>query len=193
MIPLWLKLGYTVVAAAIVIVYARKYKLQNFLWFSDIALITTVPALWLESSFLASMMAIGVLLPELYWNVGFFTRLLTGRRIGELTDYMFERKIPLYLRALSLFHVFLPLLLLWMISRLGYSPNALYAQSLLAILILPLTYGLSDGSENINWVYGLREWPQKRFPPLVYLMMLMVAFPVLIYLPTHLLLKEFFG
>jgi hypothetical protein len=193
MIPLWLKLGYTVIAAAIVVVYARKYKLQNFLWFSDIALITTVPALWLESSFLASMMAIGVLLPELYWNIGFFTRLLTGRRIGGLTDYMFERKVPLYLRALSLFHVFLPVLLLWMIRRLGYSPNALYAQSLLAILVLPLTYGLSDGSENINWVYGLREWPQKRLPPLVYLGVLMVAFPVLIYLPTHLLLKEFFG
>src|SRR4030095_7858470 len=169
MIPLWLKLGYTVVAAAIVVVYARKYKLQNFLWFSDIALIVTVPALWLESSFLASMMAIGVLLPELYWNIGFFTRLLTRRRIGGVTDYMFDRKIPFSLRALLIFHSFLPVLLLWMIGRLGYSPNALYAQSLLAILILPLTYGLSDGSENINWVYGLSEWPQKRLPPLVYL------------------------
>ena len=79
MIPLYLKIAYTIFVAATVVVYARNYKLQNFLWFSDIALITMVPALWLESSLLASMMAVGVLLPELYWNIGFFARLATGR------------------------------------------------------------------------------------------------------------------
>jgi hypothetical protein len=35
-------------------------------------LIVTVLPLWLESSMLASMMAIAVVLPELAWNVDFF-------------------------------------------------------------------------------------------------------------------------
>ena len=47
----------------------------NFLWASDIALLVTVGALWRESRFLSSMMAVAVLLPELGWNVDFFLRL----------------------------------------------------------------------------------------------------------------------
>jgi hypothetical protein len=35
------------------------------LWFSDVALLVTVPALWIESRLLASMMALAVILPEL--------------------------------------------------------------------------------------------------------------------------------
>src|SRR5262249_40872039 len=50
----------------------------NFLWFSDIALLVTMPALWLESPLLASMMAVAVTLPELAWNLDFFVRLTTG-------------------------------------------------------------------------------------------------------------------
>ena len=90
LIPLWLKLSYTVYAAVTAAVYVRKYPLWNFLWFSDIALLVTVPALWLESSLLSSMMLLSIFLPELVWNIGFFGRLLTGKRIGGLTDNMFD-------------------------------------------------------------------------------------------------------
>src|SRR5512134_1761316 len=109
-LPLWIKIAYTAYAAVTVVVYAVRYPLWNFLWGSDIALIATVPALWLESSLIASMMLVGVLVPELLWNASFFLRLLTGKRLDSLTDYMFDPGKPLYLRALSLFHMFLPLL-----------------------------------------------------------------------------------
>ena len=51
----------------------------------------------------------------------FAGRLLLRRRITGLTDYMFERERPLILRGLSLFHVPLPLVLLWMIAAYGYA------------------------------------------------------------------------
>ena len=57
MIPLWLKITYTLFVSSVVPVYWRRYGPANFLWFSDIALLVTVPALWLESPLLASMMA----------------------------------------------------------------------------------------------------------------------------------------
>jgi hypothetical protein len=189
MVPLWLKLAYTVFVAITVVVYATKYKPGNFLWFSDIALLLTVPALWLESRLLASMMAVGVLLPEAFWNVSFFGRLLTRKRITGLTDYMFDPGKPLYLRALSLFHVFLPVLLLWLVSRLGYEPAAWMAQTALAWVILPLTYWLTDPEENVNWVHGLGRQRRGRRSSPAYLCVAMIAFPVLVYLPTHLLLK----
>jgi hypothetical protein len=193
MIPLWIKLAYTIFVVIIVIVYAIKYPPCNFLWFSDIALLVTVPALWFESSLLASVMTLTVLFPEVLWNVGFFGQLATGNRMGGLADYMFDPTKPLYLRALSLFHVFLPVLLVWMVARLGYASDALLAATVLAWIIFPLTYWIADPKENVNWVHGLGGELQKRLPPLLYLGLLMAAIPLLIYLPTHFLLLGLFG
>jgi hypothetical protein len=192
--PLWLKVSYTLYAVVTVAVYARKYPLWNFLWFSDIALIVTVPALWLEHNLLASMMLLAILLPEVGWNAGFFWRLLTGKRLGGLTDYMFDPAKPLYLRGLSLFHVFLPPILLWMVARLGYDSDALVAQTVVAWIVLPLCYLITDPKrDNVNGVFGWDSTPQTRMPPLAWLGLAMLVFPVLIYLPTHFLAKAVFG
>ncbi len=193
MIPLWLKLAYTLFVAIIVAVYATKYSRSNFLWFSDIALLATVPALWFESPFLASMVAVGILLPEILWNLSYFGQLLTGKRVSGLADYMFDARRPLYLRALSLFHVILPPLLVWMVARLGYEPAAWIAQTALAWVVLPMCFWLTDPALNVNWVFGFGNKQQKLMSPLAYLGLLMVGFPVLIYLPTHLLLRSLFG
>lgn len=189
----WIKVAYTAFAALVVVFYLASYGPANFLWFSDIALIVTAFALWLESPLLAGTMAVGVLLPELFWNVGYFARLLTGRRVSGLTDYMFDPEKPLFLRALSLFHVVVPVVLLWMLHRLGYDPRALFAQTLLAWIVLPLSYGLTPPSRNVNWVYGPGNEPQKRMPPMAYLGLLMLGFPLAVYLPTHFVLKALFG
>lgn len=193
-IPLWIKLAYTAFVAVTVAVYAVKYPPWNFLWFSDIALILAVPALWLESSLLASMILVGVLLPEILWNASFFFQLATGRRVSGLTDYMFDRGKPLYLRAISLFHVLLPVLLLWMVARLGYDQRAWLWQSALAWVVLPLSYLFADPEvENVNWVFGWGAGPQTRFHPLAWLGAVMIGFPLLVYLPTHALLFALFG
>jgi len=189
-IPFWIKVAYTAFTAVTVAVYVKKYPLWNFLWFSDIALIVTVPALWLEDSLLASMMLLSILLPEAAWNVGFFGRLLTGKRLGGLTDYMFDSAKPLYLRGLSLFHVFLPPLLLWMVVLLGYDSRALAAQTAVAWIVLPLCYFITDPKvDNVNGVFGWSLTPQTRVPPLAHLGLVMLVFPLLIYLPMHLLLR----
>lgn len=193
MIPLWLKLAVTVLVAAIVVVYWLRYGSANFLWFSDIALIGTVPALWLESALIASALAVAVLLPELLWNASYFVRLLTGRRIHGLTDYMFDRARPRWLRALSLFHVPLPLLLLWLLHVLGYDPRGVWLQTLIAWVVLPVTYRFTDPEENINCVFGPGADPQRRIAPPLYLAIVMLAFPLLIYLPTHWLLLVLAG
>jgi len=193
MIPLWLKIAYTLMVATIVPVYLAHYGAANFLWFSDIALIVTGIALWEESLLLASMMAVGVLLPEVLWNVSFFARLLTGVRVSGLADYMFDRTIPLWIRSLSLFHIPMPVVLLWMLHTLGYDSRALPAQTALAWVILPLTYAVTDPRENINWVFGPGGRPQRRFPPRVYLGLVLVLFPLIVYVPTHFLLRALFG
>lgn len=174
-------------------VYWVQYGPYNFLWFSDIALLLTVPALWLESAMLASMMALAAGLLEMAWIVDFFVRLITGVSLIGLSSYMFDPKIPRFIRALSLFHIVLPIVLLWMVYRLGYDSCALGAQALLSWIVLPVSYLLSEPSENVNWVFGFGDQPQRWIPARFYVPFLMAMFPLIIYLPTHLLLKALFG
>src|SRR5437588_1871557 len=163
-IPLWLKLAYTLFVCLIVPLYWREYGPTNFLWFSDLALLLTLPALWLESRLLVSMMALSVLLLELAWNVDFFGRLLTGVQLTALSRYMFNHTIPLFVRALSLFHIVLPPLLLWLVARLGYDRRALIAQTLFAWLVLPITYLSTSPARNIHWVFRYGHKPQTLLP-----------------------------
>jgi hypothetical protein len=192
-IPLWIKVAYTLMVATIVPVYFVHYGALNFLWFSDIALIVTGIALWDENRLLASMMAVAVLLPEALWNISFFARLLGGVRVSGLADYMFDGAIPLWIRGLSLFHIPMPLALLWMLHTLGYDSRALPAQTALAWVVFPVTYVLSDPKDNINWVFGPGPRPQRRLPPRVYLALLLIVFPLIVYVPTHVLLCVLFG
>ncbi len=94
-IPLPLKIVYTLFVCALVPIYWRQYGLANFLWFSDIALLALVPALWLENALLVSMMAVSVVFFEALWNADFFFQLSTGRSLIGLSAYMFDPKIPL--------------------------------------------------------------------------------------------------
>jgi hypothetical protein len=187
------KIAYTAFVLLVVVIWRRHYGWRNFLWFSDIAFIGAVPALWLESAALASVLAVAVLLPEILWNVDFAGRLLLRRRITGLTDYMFEPERPRLLRGLSLFHVPLPLVLLWMVREYGYDANAgLTGSILLAAVVLPWSRAVSPPEKNINWTYGLGG-AATTFPPAVYMAMLFAGFVLLVFIPTHLLLRHWFA
>jgi hypothetical protein len=192
-IPGWIKVPYTLFVLFLVPVYWGWYGPVNFLWFSNIALLTMTVALWWESRLLTSMMAVAVFILELGWNIAFFGTLLTGHEMLGLTGYMFDEAVPRLVRGLSLYHVVLPWLLVWVVCRLGYDQRALRWQTLVAWVVLPVTYVFASPTRNINWVYGWQESPFGWFSPPVQLVLLMVLIPAAIYYPTHLLLSRFFG
>jgi hypothetical protein len=194
MIPLWLKIAYTLFLCVLVPAYWRKADAGalNFLWFSDIALLATGAALWLESRLLASAMAVGVLAPELFWNAGFFFRLVTRRKLTNLTEYMFDSRRPRFMRALSLFHVVLPPLLLWLIAHLGYDGRALIAMTLLSSIVLPVTYATTKPEHNINWVHAWGGKDRFGLSRRMYLAVVMIAYPLAVFVPTHFVLRAIF-
>jgi hypothetical protein len=192
-IPLVLKVVYTLFVCALVPIYWRQYGPSNFLWFSDIALLVLVPALWMENALLVSMMAVSVVFFEAIWNCDLFFRFATGKSLIGLSAYMFDPKIPSFIRGLSCFHIVLPLLLLWMLYRLGYDHRALFWQTIVAMVVLPLSYFVSNPHENVNWVYGFGENPQKVLPAPLFVLVLMLLFPLVVYLPTHLVFTRIFG
>lgn len=191
--PLWLKIGYTAFVCVLVPIYWRHYGPGNFLWFSDACLLIAVVAIWLESSLLTSIVALAILVLDLAWNLDFFAKLLTNTSITGLSAYMFTRETSLLIRALSIFHVFFPVLIIWMLSRLGYDPRALAIQTLLAWILLPLSYFFTRRSENVNWVHGFGNNPHRWLAPPLHVLLLMVLFPLVIYLPTHFVLQKLFS
>jgi hypothetical protein len=184
----WLTLGYGLAVLVIAVVYWRAYGPTNFLWLSDIALALTFVALLTSNRLLASMIAVGVLALELAWTIDF----LAGGRIIRIAAYMYDSKYPLYLRALSAFHLALPPTLLFLLYSFGYDERALIYQTLLTWLVLIVTYVATDPEKNINWVFGPGEKPQQRLPPLLYLGLEMAIIPLCVLLPTHFILKRFF-
>jgi hypothetical protein len=185
-IPLWLTLAYGLAVPVIAVVYWRSYGPTNFLWLSDVALAFTFAALVTGNPLLASMPAVGVLPLELAWTIDF----LTGGRVIGLAGYMFDPKLSLYLRGLSLFHLALPPTLLFLLYELGYDRRAL--TTLLTWIILIITYVATDPEQNINWVFGPGSKPQRVLPPRLYLVLEMVVLPLLVLLPTHLILERIF-
>ncbi len=192
MIPPGPKIIYTLFVCALVPIYWRQYGPTNFLWFSDIALLALVPALWLENALLVSMLAISVVFFEAFWNIDFFFHLATSKSLIGLSAYMFDPKIPLFIRGLSCFHIVLPVILLWGLHRLGYDRRGFLWQAIVALVVLPFSYLLSNSRENVNWVYGFGQNPQKIMPAPLFVILLMLLFPLVIYLPTHLLFARIF-
>lgn len=187
-IPSSVNVFYTLFVCVLVPMYWRHYGPANFLWFSDIALLIGLAALWLESPLLSSMQAISVLLLELLWSAEFLIRLMIGKPIFGLVEYMFKSNLSLWLRGLSLFHLALPPLLVWLVYCFGYDGRALIAQTILLWVIVPVCFFFTEPAENINWVFGFGEQPQKTLPPWLYVALLLVGVPIGIYLPTHFLL-----
>lgn len=186
---------FTVLVAVVVPVYLVKYGPSNFLWFSDIGLFGLFAALWLEHRLLGSMMAVAVLLPETLWLGSFVSGAIAkGRGMSTLANYMFDARIPLYLRLLSCaFHLALPPAAVWLVYRYGYDGRALAAQTLLAWVVLPLTLWLTPPEKNVNWVRGFGHPPRRVLPLPLHFALVMIVYPLAIYWPTHWLLVKLFG
>jgi hypothetical protein len=187
--PGWITLPATLFTAVLIPVYWHNYGPAHFLWFSDIALFAIVICLWTGNRLLYSMIAVGVLPLEIIWTVDF----LTGGNLMGTAAYMFDATRPLYLRLLSLFHLAIPPILIWMLWRQGYDRRALAAQTLLAWIVLPLSWLLNSPESNVNAVYGPFGEPQTLMPPLLYLGLYMIMLPVAVFWPMHAILRRMTG
>lgn len=199
LVPLWLKLAMTAFVAVLVPVYWVHYGPANFLYFCDMALLLTLAGLWLEKPLLISMPAVGILLPQVLWLADFFAT-LAGFRLVGLTDYMLDASLPLTLRGLSLFHGWLPILLVWGVMRLGYDKRALGGWTALAWASMLISYFFIPGpspetahiASNVNYVFGPGSTaPQTWMPGWAWLMLLMGALPVVMFAPVHVLLARY--
>jgi hypothetical protein len=197
-LPLWLKLAYSAFLAVLIPVYLTNYGPANFLYFCDIALLLTLAGVWTENRLLISLPAVGILIPQALWVVDFAVQ-LSGHSLTGMTAYMFDQNRSLFLRGLSLFHGWLPFLLIYLVCKLGYDRRALPIWTLLALsvclicffLMPPAGAHLADPKApiNINYVFGFDDaHAQTWLRPSVYLGVWMFALFLGAFIPAHLAL-----
>jgi hypothetical protein len=195
-VPLALKIAYTAFTAVLVPVYWHYYGPTNFLYFCDVALFLTLAGIWLENSLLVSMCAVGILASQTLWVVDFVANIF-GVPVTGITDYMFKHENSLFLRGLSLFHGWLPFLLIYLVWRLGYDRRALVGWTVLAWALVLICFffmpppnpnpGLTP--VNINYVWGFSDnAAQTWVHPYVWVAGLMVGMPLILFAPVHYLL-----
>ena len=201
-IPVAVKMGFSIFMLVLVPFYWRTYGPTNFLYFCDVALFLTLIAVWTEKPLYTSLAAVGILLPQFLWVTDFLLGLAGFHPLG-MTEYMFDPKIPLFARGLSLFHGWLPFLLLYLVYKLGYDQRAFVGWTMIAWLLMLTCYFLmpmpgtilenTNAPVNINYVFGLSDAaPQSWLPQSVYFTLMMVGLPLLVYLPSHIMLKKVF-
>jgi hypothetical protein len=190
--PLWLRAAALAWLALFVVVYWRVYGPLNFLHLCDVAVIVTCIGLWRGSALLLSSQALSSLVIDLTWNVDVLWRLLLGRHLLGGTEYMWDPRWPLAVRAMSLFHVVWPPLLLWALRRVRYDRRALLLQPLVAAALLAGSAALAPGL-NINFAerdpFVGRQWG----PPAVHVALTWAVLVAAIYWPTHRLLVRLFA
>jgi hypothetical protein len=116
-----------------------------------------------------------------------------------MTDYMFAADHSLFLRSLSLFHGWLPFLLVYLVWRLGYDRRGFPAWTVVAWILVLICFffmppprpdpGLAP--VNINYVWGMSDTvAQTWMPPAAWVAGLIVLLPLLLYAPVHFLLRR---
>jgi len=117
---------------------------------------------------------VGIVLPQFVWVLDFGTHIV-GLKIIGMSDYMFDPKLPMFTAAISLFHGWLPFLLLYVVWRLGYDRRGFAVWVGLAWVVMLVCYfcmpppGTVRANPkqpvNINYVYGFSDQAPQSWMP----------------------------
>ena len=190
-IPLWLKVSWTIWLLVWAPIYWRQYGAQNFLYFCDVGNFLIAIGLWTESRLILSWQAVGLLVFQTLYAIDLIGAALSGHHLFGGTEYMFDPKINLFVRLLGLYHLIVPPLLLWAVRRVGYDREALRWQTFTTWTLVLFSYFWRP-EYNVNWARGLGH-EQHVVPHWLYLGIYLIVVPVVVYWPTHLVLKRWAG
>jgi len=191
-IPISAKVLYTLWMAVWVPVYWQHNGPSNFLWICDFANWVLFAAILLESALLCSAQLAGVFLIQLVWAVDFTGGLLLGRHPVGGTEYMFDPAQPLWLRGLSLFHLWTVPLLVWLVRQVGYDRRGWRLQTAIAGVLFPLGVLAGTPEQNLNWMYAPFGLPQTVLDPLLFAFVAVPIATVLLFLPGDWIARRFF-
>jgi hypothetical protein len=169
--------------------YWRFWGFSNFIHLCDLAIALSCVGLWTSSALLLSSQAVSSLLIDSLWTLDALWRLLTHHHLIGGTEYLFDVKYPLWIRALSLFHLLLPAALILALRRTRYDPRGWLLQCCIAAVVVPLSR-LAGPANNYNFAFRDPVWRRALGPAPVHLAAIFAAL-VAMYGITHVALRKF--
>jgi hypothetical protein len=164
----------------------------NLLHLCDMAVILACAGFWWGNPLLISSQAVSSLVAGVLWCLDVGWKLTTGRYLVGGTEYMWDAHYPLGVRLLSLFHIGMPLALLWGLRRVGYDRRGFATQSGIAAGLLVVSRFL-PAALNLNYAYQDPLLHRTWGPASVHLAVTLLVLVAVLYWPTHLILKRFFS
>lgn len=174
-------------------IYWRTWGWRNFLQLCDVAVILTFLGLWTNSGLLISSQAVSSLLVDVSWVLDVGWRMFLGRHLFGGTEYMFDASVPLWIRLLSLYHLVLPVLFLWLLYRIGYDRRGWALQSAIALPVFAASRLASNAQKNMNFAFAEPFFHRQWGPAPVHVVVIWLFMVFVVYLPTHLFLMKIFA
>lgn len=162
---------------------------QNFLWLCNIAQFLILYALWTGNRLILSSQAGIVIVVGAGWTLDLIVTLALGRSLTGFTEYMISPELALSARLISLYHIGLPLFLLWLLPRTGHDDRGWRLQCAIGAVVVIAGWLLTDPWRNINWVFHPFGMEQPPLPEPAWVLLLVVVYPLIFYLPGHWLVR----
>jgi hypothetical protein len=190
-LPVWLRIAALVWFLAWFPAYWHVWGAANFLHLCDIAVIVGCIGFWIDSALLIASQAVACLVVNAAWTLDAAWALVWGHHLIGGTEYLFDPSRPLWVRLLSLFHVVMPVLMLWAVHRLGYDRRGYFVQLAIALPVF-VASRLTPPTQNINYAFTDPFFHRALGPAPVHVAITFLFMAVVAYLPTHLALRRFF-
>jgi hypothetical protein len=188
-VPLAGRIGFTVWMLIWVPIILAAQGPQNFLWLCNFAKFLILYSVWTGNLLLISSQAGTMVLVGLVWTLDLMVSLALGSSPTGFTDYMLNPELALSARLASLYHIGVPIFLIWLLLRVGYDRRGWYLQCVIGAVAVIGAWLLTEPRRNINWVYQPFGLDQPPLPEPVWVAVLVLALPLLIYLPGHFLVS----
>jgi len=185
----WLGIAWL---AVYVPTYAWAYGLANFLFLCNLGVIVTAVALVAGSRLLLSSQAIAAPVIGIAWGLDAGWRLLSGHHLFGGTEYMWDASLPRFTRALSLYHLAWPLLLLYCMRRSGYDRRGWSVQAAIAAGAILAARLFTSAEENINFAFRDPFLHRQLGPPALHVLCVWAGLAGIAYGLTHAALRRAF-
>lgn len=167
--------------------YAQTWGWANFLLLCDVAMFLTFFGVWTRNRLLLSSQAVATLFAGVVWALDVGWRLVAGRHLYGGTEYMFDAAYPLWVRMLSTFHLWLPLLLLWTVRRIGYDARGWLLQSAITVPLV-IAGRFFDSAKNMNFAFTDPVFDRQWGAAPMHIGVILFFIIATIYWPTNLVL-----
>jgi len=164
---------------------------QNMMHLCDVGAIIACLAIFLQIPILVSSQAIGSVFVGMLWGLDVAWRLVTGHHLVGGTEYMWDTNYPIWNRLLSTFHIGLPVALLWAMRTLRYDSRGLALQAAIVAPLFVFSRFLPPAL-NMNYAFQDPLFHRAWGPAPLHLAIIFAGTMIILYWPTHLLLRRTF-